>query len=102
MLVILGPRPTPSQTQTDERQNTCLVNVNEATAEELERLPGIGRARSEMIVRVREKNGPFRNVEELRALPRLSEKSLKNLRKLLSVSRCESQPGAATKRAKPG
>ena len=102
MLVILGPRPSRSQTHTDERQDTCLVNINEATAEDLEKVRGIGRARSEMIVRVREKNGPFRNVEELRALPRLSEKSLKHLRKLLSVSRCESQPGAATKRAKPG
>jgi len=70
--------------------------------EELEKVPGIGRARAEMIVRIRRKNGPFRQVEELRALPRLSEKTLKALTKLVSVSRCESRPGGAGKPAAQG
>jgi competence protein ComEA len=102
MLLTQGAHPAPSQAQTGERPDTCLVDINEATADELEKVPGIGRARAQMIVRVRLKNGPFRQVEELRALPRLSEKTLKPLRKLLSVSRCESRPGGVMKPAKPG
>ena len=99
ILVVLGALLKPSQAQTDECRDTCLVNINKVTVGELEKVPGIGRARAEMIVRMRRKNGPFRQVEELRALPRLSEKTLKTIRKLVSVSRCESRPGGVTKPA---
>ncbi len=61
------------------------VNVNTATAEQLERLPGIGPARAAQIIRMRQKNGPFRSVEELRALPRLSEKQFQQLKKYVTV-----------------
>ncbi len=61
------------------------VNVNTATAAQLERLPGIGPARAAQIIRMRQKNGPFRSVEELRALPRLSEKQFQQLKKYVTV-----------------
>lgn len=102
ILVALGALLKPSQARTDERRDACLVNINKVRVEELEKVPGIGRARAEMIVRIRRKNGPFRQMEELRALPRLSEKTLKALKKLVSVSRCESRPGGVTKPAKQG
>ena len=101
-MVVLGAFLKPSQAQTDERRDTCLVNINKVTAEELEKVAGIGRARAEMIVRIRQKNGPFRQVEELRALPRLTEKTLKTIKKLVTVSRCESGPGGVTKPAELG
>ena len=41
------------------------VNVNTDTAEELERLPGVGEALAERIIAYREENGPFRKAEEL-------------------------------------
>ncbi len=99
--MVLGALLKPSQAQTDERRDTCLVNINKVTVEELEKVPGIGRARAEMIVRIRRKNGPFRQLEELRALPRLTEKTLEAVQKLFTVSQCESGPGAATKPAGP-
>ena len=61
------------------------VNINTATAAELERLPGVGPARAAQIIRLRQKNGPFRSVEELRALPRLSEKQFRELKKYVTV-----------------
>ena len=57
------------------------ININTASVVQLEQLPGIGRSRAEMIVRIRERNGPFKKVEELRALPRLSEREFERLRK---------------------
>ncbi len=70
-----------------------LVNINTATVEELVALPAIGEARAQMIVRIRERNGPFKRVEELRALPRLSEKQFEALRRLVTVeSGVGSQP----------
>jgi competence protein ComEA len=68
-----------------------LIDINTATAKELEALPAIGEARAQMIVRMRERNGPFKQVEELRALPRLSEKQFEALRKLVTVTNADPQ-----------
>ncbi len=68
-----------------------LIDINTATAKELEALPAIGEARAQMIVRIRERNGPFKQVEELRALPRLSEKQFEALRKLVTVTNADPQ-----------
>ena len=77
---------------TGVERRVCPVNVNKATLQQLEKVPGLGPARARMIVRVRERNGPFRRVEELKAIPRLSEKAFQKLRKHVSVADCESKP----------
>ena len=46
----------------------ALVDVNRAGAPELDRLPGIGPVLARRIVEHRERNGPFRSIEELRAV----------------------------------
>lgn len=61
------------------------ININTATAEQLQRLPGIGPARAAQIIRLRQKNGPFHSVDELRALPRLSDKQFQQLKKHATV-----------------
>jgi competence protein ComEA len=61
------------------------VNINTASAEELQRLPGVGPVRAAQIIRLRQRNGRFRSVDELRALPRLSEKQFQELRKYATV-----------------
>jgi competence protein ComEA len=45
------------------------VDVNLASAEELQRLPGVGPVLAERIVRWRRENGPFRSEEELEKVP---------------------------------
>lgn len=76
------------------------LNINTASPADLDRLPGIGPDRAEWIVETRRKNGPFRCVEELQAMPRLSERQFNALRRYVFVAapdpRCE-----ATPRAKP-
>jgi competence protein ComEA len=46
-----------------------LIDPNTASAEELDRLPGIGPALADRIVAERERGGPFRTVEELQRVP---------------------------------
>jgi competence protein ComEA len=45
--------------------NTGKINLNKATAEELTQLKGIGMKYAEKIVQYRDKNGPFKKVEDL-------------------------------------
>jgi competence protein ComEA len=57
-----------------------VVNINTATADELQLLPRIGPALSERIINFRETNGPFETVDELVAVKGIGERSLENLR----------------------
>jgi competence protein ComEA len=61
------------------------VNVNTATIEQLKTLPGVGPATARSIVRYREKNGPFRRVEDLLILKGMSRQRLQKLRPYVKV-----------------
>jgi competence protein ComEA len=63
------------------------LNLNTATARELQSLPGVGPALAKKIVEFREKKGGFRRIEELLAVPGISEKRWKALRGLVYVQR---------------
>jgi len=54
-----------------------LINLNTANAKELETLPGIGPALAKRIIAFREKRHGFKRVEELLAIPGISEKKWK-------------------------
>lgn len=66
--------------QTEDR-----VNINEATAEELQVLPGIGETRAQSIVEYREANGPFASIDELIEVSGIGEKTLEELREYICV-----------------
>jgi competence ComEA-like helix-hairpin-helix protein len=82
-------RPAPAQ----HGSRPVILDINRAGVEELVQLPGIGPARAASIVRIRERNGPFRSVEELRALPRLPEKVFAQIRDRVTVTPVSNEPG---------
>jgi competence protein ComEA len=61
------------------------VNLNTATAAQLETLPGIGAASAKRIVEYREKNGAFKKIEELMNVKGIGEKSFLKLKPLITV-----------------
>ncbi|MCI0710557.1 MAG: helix-hairpin-helix domain-containing protein [Chloroflexi bacterium] len=63
-----------------------IVNINTATAEELETLPGIGETRANDIIAYREANGPFATVEDLLNVSGIGEGTLENLQEFITVS----------------
>ena len=70
-----SPAPTGG-----EQPAAARVNVNVATARELERLPGVGPALAARIVEHRTRYGPFRRVEHLLAVRGISERRFRDLR----------------------
>jgi len=62
------------------------INVNTADAAELEKLPGIGPALAERIIRYREENGPFISVDDLLNVSGIGEKKLEALRDYATVN----------------
>ena len=63
-----------------------LINLNTATIRQLDQLPGVGPVLANRIVEFREKRGGFRRIEELLAVPGISEQRWQVLRPLLEVS----------------
>lgn len=62
-----------------------LVNINTATSEELQQLPGIGPAYADRIIEWREENGKFTSIEQLLEIRGIGERRLENLRPLVTI-----------------
>ena len=69
----------------DAKPAVATINLNTATAAELEKLPGIGQKVAARIVEYRQKNGPFKKVEELMNVQGIGEKSFLQFRSQLTV-----------------
>ena len=65
--------------------STAIVNLNTASATDLEGLPGIGAKTAARIVEYRQKNGPFKKVEELMNVRGVGEKNFLKLKPQITV-----------------
>jgi competence ComEA-like helix-hairpin-helix protein len=61
------------------------ININTASGEELERLPGIGKGLAARIVEHRERHGAFRRVEHLIIVRGISERRFEELRTFVTT-----------------
>jgi competence protein ComEA len=73
---------------------TDRIDLNHATAEQLQRLPGIGSTRASQIIAARDEQ-PFRVVEDLTRVPGIGAKTLERLRPYVSVGSEQSRVAPA-------
>ncbi len=88
-LIILGSIED-SAPQSNSNSKTSLtssfqINVNTATAPELESLPGIGPSLAASIVAFRQENGPFTELEDLLAVSGIGPAKLEQIRSFVIV-----------------
>jgi competence protein ComEA len=70
----------PSLAAGDSATLTGTVNVNTATTDELQLLPGIGESRARAVVEMRKRRGGFKSINELTEVKGIGEAALAKLR----------------------
>jgi competence protein ComEA len=89
--VALAAQAAPQSGAAAAAQAT-LVNLNTASAAELEGLPGVGVRTAERILEYRKKTGGFKKIEELMNVQGIGEKSFLRLKPLISVTPPKTEP----------
>jgi len=91
LLAVYAPTASAAQNKSSPRTTAAkpaagkVVNINTASAAELDGLPGIGAKTAALIVEYRQKNGPFKKIEELMNVRGVGEKSFLKLKDQISV-----------------
>ena len=80
-----GSQGSTSAGDSSEGGSTGVVNINTATASELDALPGVGPSTATSIVEDREANGPFASPEDLMRVSGIGEKKFAKLKDHICV-----------------
>lgn len=76
---------TNDNTNQNEALKTSQININTATIEELDKLPGVGEATANKIVSHRNDNGEFKSIEEIKNVNGIGDKKFEAMKELICV-----------------
>jgi len=101
-LVAVAAQPARAQTSSSmhaaaKPAASGIVNLNTASAADLEALPGIGAKTAVRIVEYRQKNGPFKKVEDLMNVRGVGEKNFLKLKPQITVGAGKAEGNASSK-----
>jgi len=88
----IPPSPTPMTAASNSRGGqqpagiTQKININTATAAELETLPGIGPVYAERIIAYRQEHGPFKDPAEIKKVKGIGQARYEQLKALITVN----------------
>ena len=69
-----------------ETSGNKKININTATKEELDTLPGIGESTAQKIINYRKEKGKFSNIEEIKEVSGIGESKFEDIKDLICVN----------------
>lgn len=96
---------TPTATTTTKSKKlpppSKPMDLNSATSDQLQRLPGVGPVTAQRILDYRKKSGPFQSVDDLLAVRGISTKRLEKIRQYVMVKTPGAAPAATPSKTPP-
>ena len=86
-IVVGAPKPLSNSRSRGAKKTIVSgpVNINTATLAQLDTLPGVGPAIAARIISYREKNGPFKTIEDLRKVPGMGASKFAQLQNQIKI-----------------
>jgi comEA protein len=81
----LEQEQTNKKSQTEEEKKESKININTASLEELQKVPGIGPVIAQRILDYRKEVGRFLSLDELREVKGIGEKTFEKLKPYLTI-----------------
>ena len=100
-LTVLFALVFSANARADKHPPAKPIDLNAASAKELQQLPGVGPVTAQRIVDLRQKSGRFRRVEDLLAIRGISTRKLDAMRPYVTVSSPPPVPAAKNPPATP-
>jgi competence protein ComEA len=66
-------------------QSVSKININKATVDQLKELTGIGDSYAKGIVEYREKNGPFKKIEDIKEVKGIGDKLFEKIKDQITI-----------------
>jgi len=82
---VLPTAPPPASSTGTSRTPGQKININTASAAELEALPGIGPVLAQRIIDYRQANGPFGRLEDIKKVKGIGDKTFEDLKDLIAT-----------------
>src|SRR5258707_7406556 len=79
----------------------AAVNINTATKEQLDALPGIGPVKAQAIIDYRTKNGPFKSLDDVKKVNGIGDATFDKIKGDISLSGATTVPEKAADAPKP-
>lgn len=73
------------KTITGSADNNSKININTATQDGLDALPGIGKSIANKIIEYREYNGKFNSIDEVKGVSGIGEKKFEEIKDLICI-----------------
>jgi len=89
---VVSAQQQPAAQAPEKAAASTTVNLNTATADQLDSLPGVGPAMAARILEYRQKNGGFKKIEELMNIKGIGEKNFLKLKPLVTVTPAKTTP----------
>lgn len=85
MHIIITAQNNQNMISNDSDKNSTLININTATKDQLDSLPGVGPSTAQKIIDYRQEHGTYQSIEDLKQVKGIGEAKFNKLKDKITI-----------------